>query len=161
METDIFRIPKRLQAVSLWVHPEGKVVGSIFLHLQSNTGSGEEQPLEVMNQVDPFLVVKCDDPEELRFYSKKSIVRVQYEDAERAQSAEIVELPCCLHMMDGSMVEGVIKEFLPPEHSRLFDYINIVDQMFIKTHLQGGEVCMVNKSYVMRITPIENPNSSS
>ena len=153
MDREALRIPKRLREVTLWVHPEGRAIGSIFLHHQSNRYAGEEQPLEVLNHPDPFLVLKTDQPEQFRFYNKRSIVRVLYEDEETEEIPDMVELPCRLHMMDGSLLTGTIKESLPPEHARLFDYININNESFIKIHLENDEVCLMNKAYIVRVTP--------
>ena len=50
------KIPKKLKQVTLWIHPEGRVIGSLFLSLQSPYSSGEEAPLDALNQTDPFLV---------------------------------------------------------------------------------------------------------
>ena len=87
MSLEALKIPKKLKQVTLWVHPLGRVVGSLFLHLQSNQSSGEEKPLEVLNHPDRFLVVKCDDYADIRFYNKRSIVRVQYSDPEAEVSS--------------------------------------------------------------------------
>lgn len=153
MNDHALRIPKKLQPVTLWVHPEGRVVGSIFLHLQSNQQAGEEKPQEILNHSDPFLVLKYDDPDSCRFYNKRSIVRAQYHEDNPQTTSEIVQLSCCLHMMDGSLLKGVIREFLPPEHSRLYDYINIDNEPFLKLHVDDQNVCLVNKSYIVRVTP--------
>ena len=80
MLRDQLKIPKKLKLVTLWVHPEGRVVGSLFLRPQSANRAGEEEPLEVLNTADPFLVLKRDQPDELRFYNKSSVVRVEYDD---------------------------------------------------------------------------------
>ena len=80
MLRDRLKIPKKLKLVTLWVHPEGRVVGSLFLRPQSANRAGEEEPLEVLNTADPFLVLKRDQPDELRFYNKSSVVRVEYDD---------------------------------------------------------------------------------
>ncbi len=159
MDREALKIPKKLKQVTIWAHPEGRVIGSLFLHLQSNQYAGEEQPLEILNHTDPFLVLKCDDPRGIRFYNKRSIVRVQYADAEIQESPEIVCLACRLHMMDGALLTGTIREFLPPEHERLFDYININSESFVKLHLDVGEICLVNKAYIVHITPEDNANN--
>jgi hypothetical protein len=56
-------------------------------------------------------------------------------------------------MMDGSLLIGTIKESLPPEHARLFDYININNESFIKLHLENDEICLINKAYIVRVAP--------
>ncbi len=153
MDSESLRIPKKLQQVALWVHPEGRIVGSLYLHLRSNEHAGEEKPQEILNQADPFLVLKGEPPEEVRFYNKRSIVRVSYQDAPPRETADLVTLRCRLYMMDGSMIAGAIKEPLPPAHRRLYDYINNVREAFIKVHMEGTDVCLINKAYVVRLNP--------
>ena len=119
MLRDRLKIPKKLKLVTLWVHPEGRVVGSLFLRPQSANRAGEEEPLEVLNTPDPFLVLKRDQPDELRFYNKSSVVRVEYEDEEPVLLPNVDPLPCTLHLMDGSLIAGTIQKALPPDRSRL------------------------------------------
>jgi hypothetical protein len=152
MDSESLRIPKMLQPVELWVHPEGRVLGSLYLHLESDEHAGAEKPQDALNQADPFLVLKCDPPEEVRFYNKRSIVRLSYQDAPPCEVADLVTLGCCLYMMDGSLIAGAIKEHLPPAHRRLYDYINNVREAFIKVHMEGGHICLVNKAYVVRLS---------
>jgi len=42
MDNSSLKIPKKPMPVTLWVHPEGRVVGSIFLHLPGPDASGAE-----------------------------------------------------------------------------------------------------------------------
>lgn len=152
--TSQFRIPKKLKQVTLWIHPEGRLVGSLFLNLRSKNYTGEEEPLEVLNQADPFLVCKREDPDELRFYNKTAIVRIEYHE-DTLPSAEGVEpLPCRLSMMDGSIIDGSIRRLLPPGRARLYDYLNMDDEQFAKLHVGDGNICLVNKSYVVCVTPL-------
>jgi len=153
MLRDHLKIPKTLKQVTLWVHPEGRVVGFLFLRPQSANRPGEEDPLEVLNTADPFLVLKRDGPGELRFYNKNSVVRVEYDEGEPLPLPEVAPLPCTLHLMDGSLIPGTIRKALPPDRSRLFDYLNLHDEQFVKIHYEGGSVCAVNKSYITCVTP--------
>ncbi|MFV2059822.1 MAG: hypothetical protein ACC653_04005 [Gammaproteobacteria bacterium] len=157
--TDSLIIPKLLQKVSLWVHPEGKVLGSLFIREQSYYHAGHESPLEILNSPQDFVVLKRDESEELRFYNKTSIIRIEY----NSDISEIEEcnsrIKCQIHMMDGSLLEGTIKENLPQTHSRLFDYINDHSNQFVKIHMDKiknkEEIILINKSYIIRVTPIE------
>ena len=152
MLRDRLKIPKKLKLVTLWVHPEGRVVGSLFLRPQSANRAGEEEPLEVLNTADPFLVLKRDQPDELRFYNKSSVVRVEYDD-DPVPPPSVDPLPCGLHLMDGSLITGTIQRALPPDRSRLFDYLNLNDERFVKVHCTGGNICVVNKAYIACVTP--------
>ncbi len=152
MSTENLRIPKQLSEVRLWIHPEGQVVASLFL---SFTGEDmrPEDPLQVLNTDSRFLAIKREDPDEVRFYNKASIVRVEYLE-EVIEDAQIKDpLQCTMHMMDGSLIDGEIHRFLPPEHSRLYDYLNLDNEPFTKIHLQEGYVCLINKAYIVRVSP--------
>lgn len=150
--TDDLIIPKSLKYLSLWVHPEGLVLGSIYLRDHSCDHAGIEIPSEVLNSPQEFIVLKRDKPEELRFYNKSAIIRVEYTDEDERQHPEYSNISCHIHMMDGSLIDGTIKESLPLLHSRLFDYLNTATVRFIRLYLTETEVCLVNKSYVIRIT---------
>ena len=149
MSTDILKVPKLKRKVSLWVHPEGQVIGSIFVRQQSPHHAGEESAQEVFNQDVAFIVLEKDNPEQLRFYNRNSIIRVEYSEQ---LSSDASPLHCQLNMMDGSIVEGKICEDLPPDQSRLYDYLNKENDRFIKLYTSANEVCLINKSYIINAT---------
>jgi hypothetical protein len=153
MLRDLLKIPKKLKQITLWVHPDGRVVGSLFLRPQSPNTPGEEEPLEVLNTADPFLVLKRDDSDELRFYNKSSVVRVEYDEDNALPLPSVEPLPCTLHLMDGSLIAGTIRKALPPDRSRLFDYLNLPNEQFVKIYCEDGTVCVVNKSYITCVRP--------
>lgn len=163
-DPDRLKIPKKLKEVTLWVHPLGRVVGSLFLREQSVDHAGEEEPLEVLNRSDHFIVLHRDSPEELRFYNRASIIRVEYPAADTPPckphgTTEV--LPCQLHMMDGSLIAGTICEPLPPDHARLFDYLNRDVERFIRIYLDDSVVCLVNKSYIIQASPAKGDTWST
>lgn len=153
MNNKTLKVPKKLREVALWVHPEGRVVGSLYLREQSPNHAGNEQPWEVLNQCKSFLVFKVDSPNELRFYNIKSVIRVEYaaNDADSATGADTEPMQCHLHMMDGSLIQGTIFESLPPEHARLLDYLNRTEENFIKVHMEDGLIYLINKSYINHV----------
>lgn len=147
------KIPKSLREVTLWVHPEGRVIGSLFLRQQSIHHAGEEEPREVLNQDRPFLVLQRDTPDELRFYNRAAIIRVEYTaaDDEGSDRAGMITLACELHMMDGSFIKGTIMERLPAGSARLFDYINSEKERFIRVFQDEGTIGLINKAYVVQV----------
>jgi hypothetical protein len=151
------KVSKKLRAVTLWVHPEGRVVGSLYLKEQGANKEEIEQPLDVLNQCNPFLVFKIDDPDELRFYNIKSVTRVEYKSNASDSSSDAEPMNCHLRMMDGSIINGGIFESLPPDRSRLLDYLNRGEENFIKVHLEDGLIYLINKSYInhVHVTGIE------
>lgn len=126
-------------------------MGSLFLREQSPVHAGAELPLEVLNQSEPFLVFRLDNPLELRFYNKRSIIRVEYPGHDTSPTSHTTEIQCRLHMMDGSLISGTIQEPLAPDRSRLLDYLNKTDDVFIKIHMEEGIIYLVNKAYIIHV----------
>jgi len=148
------KVPKTEKEVSLWVNPDGMVKGSLFLLDQSSKHSGPEQPIEVLNDNSPFAVVRLHNPEQVRFYNRSSIIRVEYQQESPAEAkSDTVVIPCAIHMMDGSMLEGTIRETLPPEHARLFDYLNKAETRFIRLYLSDTDLCLINKTFINYVNP--------
>ena len=150
MESKLLKIPKVARTVTFWVHPEGKVVGSIYLREQSVHHAGQETPLEALNHPEPFVVLNRDDPQEIRFYNRKSIIRVEYSGKDFQVASAIKPLDCQLSLMDGSQISGKILEPLHPNRARLLDYLNRTEEQFIKLHVDDNTI-LVNKSYIIHV----------
>ena len=134
----------------MWVHPEGLVKGAIFVTV-GDDNTTQEDPRYVLNADKPFLVLYREAPEEIRFYNRAAIVRVEYEGNKPAGDASTV-IACRIVMMDGSVIDGEIIEILPPDHSRLYDYLNQAHDRFIRLYTGESQVCMVNKNYIIQVT---------
>lgn len=150
MSEEFFKVPKLEKSVSLWVHPEGRVLGSIHVREQSLYHAGVETPAEVLNQAEPFVVIWRDDLGEYRFYNKSSIVRLEFEVQEEGLPyPDTIE--CELHMMDGSLINGEIRGAFPPNQRRLYDLLNQENDafMFIPLSLDSGHTCLINKKYII------------
>ena len=150
MESQLLKVPKVPRSVTFWVHPEGRVMGSIFLRKQSVHHAGEETPFEALNHPEPFIVLKRENPDQLRFYNRKSVIRVEYEGKDRGVATAIKPLSCQLFMMDGSNISGTIQEPLHPNRARLLDYLNKAEDQFIKLYVDRNTV-LVNKSYIIHV----------
>ena len=152
MAQHTLKVPKTRKEVKLWVHPEGLVIGSLFVREQSVNRSGNEAPHEVMNQESPFVVLYLNEPSELRFYNRKSIIRVEYDGADTLEMPHKDIISCRLTLMDGSLIDGEIRESLPPDYARLFDYLNQESERFIRLYIENNQICLVNKSYINYVT---------
>jgi len=148
--TNILKIPTTLCPVKMWVHPEGQVIGSLFLHDEHGNEVADDI-LTLANQPEPFLVFKCEMPEELRFYNRNSIIRMEYVDKDTTID-NVQSLECQLHMMDGSLISGTIRETLPPDYSRLYDYLNLTENRFVKIYTTNDEIILINKTYINQVT---------
>ena len=150
MSHQALKIAKTLRHVSMWVHPEGLVNGSIYVAIGSDAVT-EEDPREVLNNNTPFLVLRTGKADDVRFYNRSSIVRVEFE-SEKPNDNDLTRVSCQVTMMDGSVINGEIIEDLPAENARLYDYLNQDKERFIRLFTNESDVCMVNKSYVIKVT---------
>ena len=152
MAIDSLKIPKIKRQVSMWVHPEGQVIGSLFLRAQSVNHAGVEEPIEVLNKDKAFIVLDREEPGHIRFYNRNAIIRVEYEEAAKPfAEAEQKIISCQLTMMDGALFNGEIRETLAPDRARLFDYLNHEKARFIKLYTDTNQVYLVNKSYIVNV----------
>ena len=149
-----YMIPKTLRQVTLWVHPEGRVTGSLFLSYHTKNGPGVEDPCAVLNEAASFLVLQRAEPAELRFYNKRAIIRVEYpeEETPSEEGTGIKTLHCRVSLMDGSLIEGIVRYPLPPNHERLYDYLNLSKERFVKLYLEDSSICLVNKAYIVCVS---------
>lgn len=153
MYPESLKIEKKLKEVTLWVHPEGKVVGYLYVRPQSPDSAYEEEPSEILNGSEPFIVLQREAPEGIRFYNKNSIVRVDYSRPEGSVFLDVEPIPCTLQLMDGSHIEGTIRRPLPADRARLLDYLNLTDERFVRVDADQGQVFLVNKPYIMCALP--------
>jgi len=148
MSDDFFKIPKLEHLVSFWIHPEGRVPGTLFLREQSLHHIGEESPVELLNQTEPFVVINRQDLNELRFYSKASIVRVEYQHT-MPDNPDLDAINAEIHMMDGSLITGQIRGSFCPDRARLYDYLNKIEDHFVVLYQEQDQVTLINKKYVI------------
>lgn len=153
MYPDSLKIEKKLKEVTLWIHPEGVVLGQLFVRTQSAESAEEEQPIEVLNGPEPFVVLRREEPNSICFYNKNSIVRVEYDFEDGSCIPDINPLECTLRMMDGSHIQGVIRRPLRPDRARLLDYLNLTEERFVKVESPDGRVYLVNKPYIVCALP--------
>lgn len=135
----------------LWVHPEGRVIGSIYLRKQSVHHAGPEQPIEALNHDEPFIVFLRNAPEQMRFYNRRAIVRVEYDGKDYQVTRALNPLACEIQLMDGALIKGTIEEPLHPVKARLLDYLNNADDKFIKISIEDGNTMLVNKAYIIHV----------
>jgi len=156
LQQHIYSIPKTPRQVTLWVHPDGRVVGSVFLSFHTSKGTGVEGLCDALNSADPFLALQRTDREGLGFYNKRAIIRVEYEEEDPPEYEGSRMMRCRVSMMDGLIIEGSAQYMLPPNRARLYDYLNLRDESFITLHLEDHHICLVNKAHVVCVSYIDD-----
>jgi hypothetical protein len=147
-------VPKQRRQVRLWIHPEGRVVGSLFVRAATE-GEPEQRIVDALNEEQPFIVLMREEPEELRFYHRASILRVESDSTPPSATTgePVIEHRCELGMMDGSFISGTLTRPSPPDRSRLFDFLNRGEERFLEVFLADGATLVINKAYVIFVRP--------
>ncbi|NNF97030.1 MAG: hypothetical protein HKM94_08905 [Halobacteria archaeon] len=94
MANDSLKIPKIKRQVSMWVHPEGQVIGSLFLREQRVNHAGMEEPIEVLNKDKAFIVLDREENGQVCFYNRNAIIRLEYEHTPSTTEAVQKIIPC-------------------------------------------------------------------
>jgi hypothetical protein len=83
---------------------------------------------------------------------------VEYREEETLieEGEGVKTLHCQVSLMDGSLIEGVVRYPLPPSHARLYDYLNLSKERFSKLYLEDGSVCLVNKAYIVCVSHLQH-----
>lgn len=157
MRTEDLIVPKTEQPVVLWVHPEGQVRGSLFVR----AGEPQESVIDVLNKDQPFVVLKRRDPDEVRFYHRSSILRVEYAAQRPSDTSGLILHRCELGIMDGSLIEATLMRPAPPDRSRLFDFLNRERERFLEVFPEEGDALALNKSYVIFVRPLGKDDASA
>jgi len=147
MAGDLFKVAKQERQLELWIHPQGRVLGSVFIREKSELHDGEESPLDLFNQPESFLVIHREDLAEFRFYNKSSIVRAKM-DLTESQNSDQGVIATQMHMMDGSLLRGELRGVFTPDHSRLYDHLNADNGQFLCLYLEQNKIMLINKNYI-------------
>jgi len=147
-------VPKQRREVRLWIHPEGRVVGSLFVRAATDT-EPEQRIAESLNEGQPFIALMRENPKELRFYHRASILRVESSSSPPPAGERVIEHRCELGMMDGSFITGTLTRPSPPDRSRLFDFLNRGEERFLEVFLDDGTTLVINKAYVIFVRPTD------
>jgi len=145
-----FRISKRQLTVRLYLVNGEEVQGAIFLHHSRNEYGLPEEPLDLMNLRSPFIAV-VDQSDTVSFYNKSMVLYLTYqEDPDLSAITEAnLRKKVVVKLHNGICLTGQVQVLLPQEHARLYDYLNLHDETFMKMAEADGAVSLVNKAFIM------------
>jgi hypothetical protein len=135
--------------------------GEVFVMERVPQHDGPESVLEMLNRPEAFFAFRPAEPapdEEVLLVSKAHTVSVAQQrqapiaDPARLSAAKLLGLE--LVFADGTKLNGWASVELPPEHSRVLDYLNASPDAFIAlwTH---ASTHYVNRAHVLYARPLE------
>ena len=162
MSDNHLKITKRRKEVTLTLRSGKKVKGDVFLHYSRNEYGLPQEPVDLLNSKQPFIVLMYESGE-VSFYNKNMISHLTYfaktdvDNVVEANLKENVEV----ELVDGEVLSGEITALLPPENMRLYDYLNQIDEIFMRVNKTGGMVTLVNKTCVTAVNETATPQAVS
>jgi hypothetical protein len=132
--------------------------GELYVMQRVPQHSGPETVLEMLNRHEAFFAFLPQPGEELFLVSKVQTVSVSLDrqapivDPARLSAAKMLGLEVVL--AGGSTLSGWASAELPPEHSRLLDYLNASEEPFFAlwTH---ASTYYVNRAHVLYARPLD------
>ena len=132
--------------------------GQLYVMERVSQHDGPETVLEMLNRQEAFFAFRPEAGAELLLVSKMHAVSVSLDsqapiaDPARLSAAKLLGLEIVL--AGGSMLSGWASAELPPEHSRLLDYLNAsLDPFFaLWTH---ASTHYVNRAHVLYARPLD------
>lgn len=132
--------------------PGGEVVrGQLFLALMAKSHAGPERVLDMMNEPDPFFVLRVDGEPPVRMINKERIVEVEVAVQPEEEESLAKEEEMTLTFQDGFSLSGRALVELPPTKSRLIDFLNYSERFFELR--DGGNTHIVNRKHISYVKP--------
>lgn len=152
---DELRIPKRRVAVEfqLLARPE-PVSLFVFLGEHAADHPGEERLSDLLNGPNDFVPALDPSGDRMLFLQRASIVwaRVTQSEEPGDEASEHTiptEHSVRLGLLDGSSLEGLISYVLPPDRSRLNDFLNTAPS-FVRL-LETNRVALINRRHLVQV----------
>lgn len=141
--------------VRLYLVNGDEVQGAIFLHHSRNEYGLPEEPLDLMNLPSPFIAV-ADKSDAISFYNKSMVLYLTYqEDSDLTAIPEVnLRKKIVVKLHNGSCLTGLVQTLLPQEQARLYDFLNLDDEAFIKMAGANGTVSLINKAFIMVVNQV-------
>ncbi len=127
------------------------VRGHLFLALLAKNHAGGETVLDLMNEPEPFFVLKVEGQPPVRMVNKERIVEVEVLGQPEEDQALGKEEEMCLVFQDGFGLSGTARVDLPPTKSRLIDFLNNSERFFELR--DGGSLHIVNRKHISHVKP--------
>lgn len=155
MDANVYRIEKvRRRVVLVLAHGE-RLEGDVFVQMRSRSGSGPEEPLDLLNDDDLFFPLSVTE-RDVVLVAKDHLMWAESELPALDLAPEVPHLPVSVRitLADGSSVSG---DVLLPEatarRSRLVDFLNAYAKRFLALH-GPDRLCLVNRRWIAQTRPL-------
>ena len=123
---------------------------NFFLREIAENHSGREIILDILNSKAIFISVERLNTNEVFFLNRRKIVCVELHERDLIEEMMLApEIPVQVTLVNGQSIKGSFFLEMPPERSRLSDYLNFSPQ-FIYLCRKNADI-IINKSYLFSV----------
>lgn len=149
-------VEKRTVPVLVRFEDGQELRGDLFLSRTAKRRAGQETVLDYMNEAEEFFPLKVADDKSVRMINKRRVIAVEvaaaieFEDEETAKAGAKQERMTVIfkthHRLSGT---GYIE--MPPQKSRIIDFLNQGTQFFLMK--DGGTAHVCNRKQISYVIP--------
>jgi len=152
--TDDYRIEKTRRRVEVTLANAKRLEGDVFVQPFARFRSGPEEPLDLLNDSDPFLPLGLTNGDVLLVQkSQIAVVGTELPEDDDIVERGVVGMHVELGLIDGSTLNGSIFPEVRMGRPRLVDILNDTKQPFIAL-FGTDELQIVNRALIAHARPI-------
>lgn len=144
-------VERRTAEVAIRFPGQEVVRGQLFLALMAKGHAGPETVLDLMNEPEPFFVLRVEGQPPVRMINKERIVEVEVSDQPEEEQPLAKEEEMSLMFQDGFSLTGRARVELPPTKSRLIDFLNNSERFFELR--DGSSLHIINRKHISHVKP--------
>ena len=144
------KVEKLKRLATVRVSTGGRLEVNFFLGYSSEIHTGRELIIDVLNSDRSFIPLEDVLKDEILMIGKNRFREVEL--AERDLLPETLEarkIPVQIELIDGDLIDGSFYTALPPDKSRLSDYLNNTPQFIYLCREQADLI--LNKDYILSL----------
>ena len=156
--TSELQVPKHRVPVELLLADGRLLRVEIFLSELAKTHAGAERMSDVLDGSQAFFPVMAPGTDECHLISLANVVFMRGSQELELEGVELqtilTEHELVLALMGGQKIKGLVTYELPPDRSRLVDFLNAAPPFF--PVLEAAQVVLVNKRFVTSALPVQH-----
>jgi hypothetical protein len=151
--SDDYRIEKARHPVEITLGNGRRLSGDIFVQAHARFRAGPEEPLDTLNEADPFLPLVLDTGEVLVIQkSHIAVVATALPEMDEAADTGVVGMHVELTLLDGESRSGSIFPALRSDRPRLVDFLNHTSLRFVPLYA-ADQLLLVSRAHVAFARP--------
>jgi hypothetical protein len=153
---DDYRIEKERLAITLTLIGGEQVSGHIFVQPLAYAHRGREEPIDLLNDPEPFFPLEVNGGEML-LVAKDRVVEVS--GIKTAEDDEVRRATARMALLQVTLTGGIVhfgsmRLELPSDRPRLLDYLNCSTDRFL-TLYADRDLRLVNRAMIERVRPLD------